>query len=129
MDDSNSFAVADKEIVGPWISGFTAVKSVLFHVKFDYGAGGAACDVHLQTSVDNGATATGISAFRFGKASGSRFANLSSGTPRQPFAPREKLNPDEAEDGVIGDMLRVVICPTGKFENSSITAGIVTRTS
>lgn len=127
IDDTVSVAIADKEIVGPWVSGFANVKSVLFYAKVDYGSGGESLVVHLQTSLDGGKTAIGIAALKFAKASQTKVVNLSSVSPRGPFVPREKLPAEGIEDGVIGDMLRTVITPTGKFENTAVTAGIVTR--
>lgn len=107
--------------VGDWVTGLEGMLAALLQGRFQWGSGGTACKLYIQTSVDQGQTPIDIACIVFNAVSENEVINLSGLTPKAAFVPSDgALADDTLIDGVLGDRLRAKVVSTGTYAASTL---------
>lgn len=108
--------------VGDWVTGLDGMLAASLMARFQYGSGGTACKVYIQTSLDQEQTPLDIWCVVFNTAGEVEIVNLSALTPKTTnIAPTDGgLADDSSLDGVLGDRLRAKVISTGTYATSTL---------
>jgi hypothetical protein len=93
---------------------------------FDYGSGGTAVHLHVETSLDDGVTWIEISEFTFASADKREVVNLVSSTSIvAQYAAGTALADDASVGGILGSQYRVNITSTGTYAATTLRVDAV----
>ena len=109
--------------VGDWMTGLEGMLAAALQARFQWGSGGTACKVYIQTSLDQGNSVIDIACIVFGNsASENEAINLSALTPKttQVTPTDGTLTDDTAIDGILGDRIRAKVVSTGTYAGSTL---------
>ena len=98
----------------------TGMTAATIEAAFTYGSGGATTIVWVQTSFDGGTVWRDVVRFDFATASAVKTKGLARGT--QALAAYAALSAEGANDGLLGDRLRVAITTTGTYAGGTLLA-------
>lgn len=112
-----------------YIDDLEGMAGATLSLRFMYGQGGASVKAWVQTSIDQGATWMDIACAVFGTATKIAVFNLSAETPQTNLiTPTDgALADNSAQDGCLGDRLRVKITSTGNYQNTTLSCRAVVR--
>lgn len=137
MDEAGSFPLlfsgADLSITnagtytGDWLDNLDGMLSATVQIDFRGGTGGTNAKVYVQTSIDDGNTATDIACLVF-TGSGRKLVNFSTTNSAGPLdATDGTLDDDSVLDGVLGDRLRLKVVGTGTWVNTTLAGRVSVR--
>lgn len=112
-----------------FVDDLEGMTGVTLSLRFLYGQGGASVKAWVQTSLDQGATWLDIACAVFATATKTAVFNLSAVTPQtNVVTPTDAtLADNSAQDGVLGDRLRVKVTSTGTYSNTSLSCRAIVR--
>jgi hypothetical protein len=96
------------------------MSAVSLDVKFGYGAGSGTVSVIVVTSFDGGSSLRHIARFEFANADAVKTANLS-GLVSKGITAYADLSAEGVNDGLLGDMLAVLLTTTGSYTDSTLS--------
>lgn len=99
------------------LDGMTAVT---LSARLAYGSGGTAVVAVVETSINQGTTWIPVARLDFATAGLEKVINLSGLTPRTTPLSVAALGAEGANDGVLGDRLRLVVTSTGTYAGSTV---------
>lgn len=89
-------------------------------VKFGYGSGSGTASVIIVTSFDGGASLFHVARFDFANADAVKTANLS-GLVSKGVTAYADLASEGVNDGLLGNMLAVLLTTTGSYANTTLS--------
>lgn len=101
------------------ITDLAGMSAVTLDVRFAYGAGSGTVSVIVVTSFDGGSSLRHIARFDFANADAVKTANLS-GLVSKGITAYGDLVSEGVNDGLLGDMLAVLLTTTGSYTNSTL---------
>ncbi len=106
-------------------TGLIGMQSLTASLDFRYGSGGTSAKAYLQTSLDGGNTWVDIACVTFALASSKKVLNFSALTPvTTPVVPTDgSMADDTAQDGVLGDQVRLKVVSTGTYAGNTLLVG------
>jgi hypothetical protein len=103
---------------GEYVDRLEGMNSATIQAKFDYGSGGTACLVIIETSINQGGDWIEVARFDFATADAVKTVNLSAAAAAA-VASVATLGSEGKVDGVLGDRLRAKITSTGTYAGST----------
>lgn len=103
------------------IDDLDGMSAVTLDVKFSYGSGGSTVSVIVVTSFDGGSSLRHLARFDFTTSSAVKTANLS-GLLSKAVGAYADLAAEGVNDGMLGNMLAVLITTTGTYAGSTTIA-------
>lgn len=98
----------------------SGMAAVTLDVRFAYGAGSGTVSVIIVTSFDGASSLRHVARFDFANADGVKTANLS-GLVSKGITAYDDLASEGVNDGLLGDMLAVLLTTTGSYTNSTLS--------
>lgn len=127
MDNAGVFTLAALQIGAALpqslltpIADLDGVSAVTLDVNFAYGAGSGTVSVIVVTSFDGGSSLRHIARFDFTNAAAIKTANIS-GLTAKGITAYADLASEGVNDGMLGDMLAVLLTTTGTYTGSTLS--------
>ena len=117
--------VSDAEVAQAFIDQLDFMAAVTLFVNFQYGSGGTAAIVIVETTLD-GTNWIEIARFDFATTTAAKRANLSGLTPVA-LAAVAALSANSVTDGILGDRLRARLTSTGTYANTTVSVRAAVR--
>lgn len=125
MENPGVFTLCAAQISAPQSSAYTpitdldGISSATIVARFAYGSGGTSLIARIQTTLDGGQTWYDVARFDFAMAPVTRCATIS-GLQSQGVASLVSLAAEGINDGLLGNMFRVVIDSTGSYAGNTL---------
>ena len=101
------------------------IAGLTMQVNFTYGSGGTTADVHVYTSVDDGATYIEIwHCTQFTTSSGRRAASVQMLASAADFDATATLSAAAIKDGVLGNYFKATVVSVGTYAATSVQVDI-----
>lgn len=127
MDNANVYTLAALQIAAAIpqsllkpIVNLAGMSAVSLDVKLAYGAGSGTVSVIVVTSFDGGASLRHVARFDFTNADAIKTANLS-GLVSKGITAYADLAAEGVNDGLLGDMLAVLLTTTGNYTDTTLS--------
>lgn len=126
---SNTAITTAGTVTGSAVAGLDDMSHLTFQSSLDWGSGGTAVKVYLQTTLDRGATWFDIACIAHGAADSVKALSVSGGASSSapPTFTDGSLADDTVLDGFIGDQVRVKVVSTGTYAATTLDVDVVAK--
>lgn len=125
-DEIVTEGVAESGVAQAFIGALAGMQSATIFVNFDYGSGGTAVVVVVQTSIDQGQNWIDVARFDFATADSKKHATVGVFSGASPAAVAA-LGAEGKLDNILGDRLRAKVTSTGTYAGSQVTVRAAVR--